>query len=193
MSLGTLALASPDMNRSTEPTDDERWRGAYEAERPALLGFLKRRLRDDALAEDLVQETFVRALRSGRAGEAPERLRAYLYAIAQNLVRDHWRLGPRGRHLPLPETWDGEGPIEIEDARVESPEAGARRRALSRRLGAALAELPERYRTAFRMAAIDQYSYREIGAATGWSLDQVRVNVHRARRRLIAALGDALA
>ncbi len=190
---GVLAIARPTMSRPPDSPPDDRWRSAYEEQRPALLGFLRRQLRDEAFAEDLLQETFVRAMRSGRTNEAPERLRSYLFTIAQNLVRDHWRLDPRRRHLPLPEIGDAEGVLEIEDARVESPEAGARRRALSRRLAAALEGLPERYRTAFRMAAIEQYSYREIGAATGWSLDQVRVNVHRARRRLIEELGEALA
>ncbi len=190
---GAATLALPFMSRPTEPTEEDRWQAAYQAERPALVAFLRRQLRDEALAEDLAQETFVRALGAGRSGEPPERLRSYLFTIAQNLARDHWRRGARGRLAPLPEGAEGEAPIELEDARAESPEAGARRRALSRSLARALEELPERYRTAFRLAAIEQHSYREIGEAMGWSLDQVRVNVHRARRRLIERLGDALA
>jgi len=179
------------MSRPPESSPDEAWRSAYAAERPALLGFLRRQVRDRALAEDLVQETFVRALRSGRGGEPPERLRGYLFTIAQNLVRDHWRRDARAPLMPL--AGAGEEAFDPADDGAESPEAGARRRALARRVGAALEALPERYRTAFRMAAIEQRSYREIGEATGWSLDQVRVNVHRARRRLIEELGDALA
>jgi len=193
MHAGTLASRHPTMSRPPEPKPDDAWQSAYAAERPALLGFLRRQVRDHALAEDLVQETFVRALRAGRGEEPPERLRGYLFTIAQNLVRDHWRRGSRDAPLPLAAPGDGEGAVEIADDVAESPEAGARRRALARRVGAALEALPERYRTAFRMAAIEQRSYREIGEATGWSLDQVRVNVHRARRRLIEQLGDALA
>jgi len=192
MRSGTLALRAPIMSRPTEPNADDAWRLAYEAERPALLSFLRRQVRDPAHAEDLLQETFVRALRSGRQGEPPERLRGYLFTIAHNLVRDAWRRGPRERPAPLGAT-GADGAVEIEDTSVESPEAGARRRALARRLTVALEGLPERYRTAFRMAALEQRSYREIGEATGWSLDQVRVNVHRARRRLIDELGEALA
>jgi RNA polymerase sigma-70 factor (ECF subfamily) len=176
-----------------ENPSDERWQAVYRAERAALLGFLRRQVRDESLAEDLVQETFVRAIRAGRAGEEPARLRSYLFTIAQNLAVDHWRRRPRA--LPLvEETGDPDaGAPELEDRDAESPEAATRRRALLRRVGAALGRLPDRYRTAFQLAAIEQRSYREIGEATGWSLDQVRVNVHRARRRLIEELGDALA
>jgi len=173
--------------------DDESaavWRSAWVAEHAALLGFLRRRLRDDEAAEDLLQETFVRAMRSGRVEKAEE-LRPYLFTIAQNLVADHWRrrfrLVPRQSEPPGADGLDG-----VADERSESPEAAAGRKGLERRVRAALALLPERYRQAFRLAAIEQRSYREIGELTGWSLDQVRINVHRARRRLIDELGDGL-
>lgn len=185
------AATAPTSTMSSAPTPPEAsWQAAYRSERPALLGFLRRQVRDEALAEDLLQETFVRAIRAGRAPEDPDRLRAYLFTVARHLAVDHWR---RPQALPLPAAGESEKELEIEDLATESPEAGTRRRALARRLGAAVAALPERYRTAFRLAAVEQRSYREIGAATGWTLDQVRVNVHRARRRLIEELGDALA
>jgi RNA polymerase sigma-70 factor (ECF subfamily) len=171
------------------PDPTERWHTVYRAERQALLGYLRRQVRDDAVAEDLLQETFVRAIRSGRAGEEPGRLRAYLFTIAGNLATDHWRRRPRTA-LPLePQGADGEVEHEIEDPTAESPETATRRRALARRAAEALRRLPERYALAFRLAAIEQRSYREIGESTGWSLDQVRVNVHRARRKMIEELG----
>jgi RNA polymerase sigma-70 factor (ECF subfamily) len=166
------------------------WRSAWEAEHGALLGFLRRRLRDDDAAEELLQETFVRAMRSGRV-ERAEEARPYLFTIAQNLVADHWRR--RFRVLPRQADADaGDGLEEVADARGESPEAAASRRGLERRVRAAYELLPERYQQAFRLAAIEQRSYREIAELTGWSLDQVRVNVHRARRRLIDELGTEL-
>jgi RNA polymerase sigma-70 factor (ECF subfamily) len=173
--------------------DDESaavWRSAWHAERGALLGFLRRRLRDDEAAEDLLQETFVRAMKSGRVDRADE-LRPYLFTIAQNLVADHWRR--RFRLVPREGEAGGEAGLDgVADVRSESPEAAAGRRGLERRVRAAFALLPERYQQAFRLAAIEQRSYREIGELTGWSLDQVRINVHRARRRLIDELGDEL-
>jgi RNA polymerase sigma factor (sigma-70 family) len=173
--------------------DDEAsaaWRSAWESERGPLLAFLRRRLRDAEAAEDLLQETFVRAIRAGRV-ERREELRPYLFTIAHNLVADHWRA--RIRLVPrLAEEPPAGGLETIADVRGESPEAEAGRRGIERRVGEALAALPERYRQAFRLAAIEQRSYREIAELTGWSLDQVKINVHRARRRLIDELGHEL-
>ncbi|MBZ0089103.1 MAG: sigma-70 family RNA polymerase sigma factor, partial [Thermoanaerobaculia bacterium] len=74
-----------------EPTSETIWQDAYRRERGALLAFLRRLVRDGGLAEDLLQETFVRAIRAGRAGADPERLRSYLFTIARNLAADHFR------------------------------------------------------------------------------------------------------
>ncbi len=176
-----------------EPTSETIWQDAYRRERGALLAFLRRLVRDGGTAEDLLQETFVRAIRAGRASADPERLRSYLFTIARNLAADHFRR-PRLLSLERPAA-EGEEPtgFDPEDHAAESPEAGARRGELIRRVGTAFAALPDRYRIAFRLAAVEQRSYREIGETTGWTLDQVRVNVHRARRRLIEELGDQLA
>jgi len=186
--MGALGLEAvlTDSRRDAETV----WREAWEAERGALYGFLRRQLRDPDAAEDLLQETFVRAIRSGRI-EEEGRLRSYLFTIAQNLVSDHWRSRRR-----RPVAVEGpDGPLDLddlEDVRSESPESTASRRNLERRLGEALATLPDRYRAAFRLAAIEQRSYREVGETMGWSLDQVRINVHRARKKLIAELGEEL-
>jgi RNA polymerase sigma-70 factor (ECF subfamily) len=172
---------------------DEIWRTAWEAERGALLAFLRHQVRDSETAEDLLQETFVRAIRSGRIDDTST-LRSYLFTIAQNLAADHWRR--RFRLLPktaeAPGGRDGEGLEAVPDRTSESPEATASRRGIERRVRQALAALPDHYRSAFRLAAIEQRSYREIGVAMGWTLDQVRINVHRARKRLIAELGDGI-
>jgi len=165
------------------------WRTAWESEHSALLAFLRRRLRDEDTAEDLLQETFVRAIRSGQV-ERAEELRPYLFTIAQNLLADHWRR--HFRVVPRRAEVDADGLERVADERSESPEEEAARRGIVRRVSEATAALPDRYRRAFRLAAIEQRSYREIAELTGWSLDQVRVNVHRARRRLIDELGSEL-
>ena len=172
---------------------EEVWRTAWTAERRALLAFFRRQVRDPEVAEDLLQETFVRAIRAGRI-DAGTSLRSYLFTIGQNLVADHWRR--RFRVVAR----SGEGPSEeaggldaVADERSESPEQVASRHGLERRVREAMRALPDHYRSAFRMAAIEQRSYREIGECLGWTLDQVRINVHRARKRLIAELGELVA
>jgi len=149
-------------------------------------------VRDVELAEDLLQETFVRAIRAGRV-EEPGEVRPYLFTIAQNLAADHWRRRFRLIDSGVePAAAPAEGLETVPDRRSESPEAVAGRRRIEQRVREALANLPERYRQAFELAAIEQLSYREVGEQLGWTLDQVRINVHRARKRLIDELGDEL-
>lgn len=169
---------------------EEVWRAAWTAERTALLAFLRRQVRDSEAAEDLLQETFVRAIRAGRVDSGTS-LRAYLFTIAGNLAADHWRRRFRvvSRTVELPDG-DEQGLASLPDTRSESPEQATGRRALEQRVSKALETLPENYRSAFRLAAIEQCSYREVGERMGWTLDQVRINVHRARKRLIAELGE---
>lgn len=65
---------------------------AYKAWNAELVGFLNRQLkRSPDAAQDLAQETFARWLAASRGAEPPEKPRAYLYEIARNLLRDHWR------------------------------------------------------------------------------------------------------
>jgi RNA polymerase sigma-70 factor, ECF subfamily len=186
------AIAEGQLPASSE-RPDEVWKAAWENERGQLLGFLRRQIRDHETAEDLLQETFVRAIRAGRIGEGAN-LRSYLYTIAQNLIADHWRRRFRiaARTGGPPRTDDSDALEALPDRDAESPEAKAGRRGIERRVREALALLPDAYRSAFRLAAIEQRSYREVGLAMGWSLDQVRINVHRARKRLIAELGEQL-
>jgi RNA polymerase sigma-70 factor (ECF subfamily) len=189
-------MAAIAMEARLSPGDERAeavWREAWTAERRALLAFFRRQVRDPEVAEDLLQETFVRAIRAGKI-DAETSLRSYLFTIGQNLVADHWRR--RFRVVSR----SGEGPSEEEggleavaDERSESPEQAASRRGLERRVREAMRALPDHYRSAFRMAAIEQRSYREIGESLGWTLDQVRINVHRARKRLIAELGGLAA
>jgi len=176
----------PDERRA-----EEVWREAWTAERRALLAFLRRQVRDPEGAEDLLQGTFVRAIRAGRI-DSGSSLRSYLFTIAQNLVADHWRRRFRvvSRTGEAPSAGEEDGLESVADPRSESPEETAGRRGLQQRVREAMKSLPDNYRSAFRLAAIEQRSYREIGELLGWSLDQVRINVHRARKRLIAELGD---
>ena len=194
---GTAARTETATERGLGP-DEERaeevWKAAWTEERRALLAFLRRQVRDADVAEDLLQETFVRAIRAGRV-DAGTSLRSYLFTIAQNLAADHWRRRFRivaSGETAVPEgRGDEESGLEgVADSRSESPEATAARRGLQARVREAMRALPEHYRSAFRMAAIEQRSYREIGESLGWTLDQVRINVHRARKRLIAELGE---
>lgn len=148
----------------------------------AVFGLVLRRVGDRARAEDLAQETFLRAWR-GRRGRRPEgNPKAWLLAIAANVVRDDAR---RRRRRPV-ESGDppperargGEDPAE----RVEVAEG-------VERLRAALAQLPANHREMFLLRERDGLSYAEIATVMRCPIGTVMSGLARARERLLEALG----
>ncbi len=160
------------------------WRSAYEEHGPAILAFLRARLavRDDA--EELLQETFLRAMRAEVGIRDLSRVRGYLFTTAHNLVKSHRR---RARVSPLvPDTAQGEA------VGYEATDTHASLRELIDRIGRLLETMPDAHRQAFELGVLERMPYRDIADRTGWSLAQVKINVYRARRRVIAELGDRL-
>jgi RNA polymerase sigma-70 factor (ECF subfamily) len=168
--------------------DETFWQAAYEEHANAVLAFLLRRVGRRELAEDLLQETFVRAIRvdSFHGGN----LRGYLLSIARNLMINRHRR-PK---LVVPAQVSDEGELPFADVAAEgaSPEEDTAWIRFGERLEQAMAGLKPDHRQAFELAVMEQYSYDEIVQATGWTLPRVKSNVYRARRALIAQLGEFL-
>ena len=142
-----------------------------------LVRYLTRRLGDRDWAEEVAQETFLRALRQRELSNE----RAWLFTVATNLVRDAARQeSRRRRHLEL---------LRAEEAgrMVESPATAMERaeeRAQARR---ALEQLAERDREALLMRE-EGLNYEEIAAALRLSVGSVGTTLARARRRLVEAV-----
>jgi RNA polymerase sigma-70 factor (ECF subfamily) len=143
----------------------------------ALVRYLVRRVGDRDLAEEVAQETFVRALRQ----EVIASERSWLFAVATNLVRDDARreLRRRDRLEVLRAEQESEGPAEPPPTSMERDDERARARA-------ALATLAERDRDALLMKE-EGLSYEEIAAALELSVGSVGTTLSRARRRLMEA------
>jgi len=157
-------------------SDVDRLFHAYHA---PLVRYLTRRLGDRDWAEEVAQETFVRALRHA---PAVERERSWLFAVATNLVRDEARRDARRRrHLELLRAESAEARVESPATTFERAQERAREAALARRAVDALAE---RDRLALLMRE-EGLSYPEIAEALGLSVGSVGTTLARARRRLV--------
>lgn len=140
-----------------------------------LVRLLTRRTGDPALAEDLAQEVFVRALES-----PPTNPRPWLFAVALNLARDGGRAEVRrDRHLQL---LAGE---RAGDA-VPPPDEALEREERAAAVRAALGTLTETDRSALLLKA-EGLSYDEIAAAIGLAKGAIGTTLARARRRLVEA------
>jgi RNA polymerase sigma-70 factor (ECF subfamily) len=169
------------------------WQSAYRDHGPAVLGYLSSRMRRED-AEDLLQETFVRAIRSSGSLRDEQKLRPYLLTIAHNLLVNRYR-----RREPLlfselsvaTEEGDNAGLAEPV-APGACPEQEADLARLEERLGDVVAAMSPHLRTAFEQGVLRQEPYKEIARRNGWSLAQVKINVYRARRQAITKLRDLM-
>ena len=146
---------------------------AFDAHAAQLKGFALAAVRDDDVADDLVQETFLRFVRHARA-EVPDNIPGWLHRVCANLIVS------RGRR----QTLAGRKQAALADStRSLSAEEHVVRMDDSARLRAGLAELPVDARTALLMAAAG-FSPAEIGGAIGRTPNATSTYVCRARGRL---------
>jgi RNA polymerase sigma-70 factor (ECF subfamily) len=155
----------------------ERLAALFRTYHAPLVRFLTRRLGDRDQAEELAQETFVRALRQ----ETIASERSWLFAVASNLLRDEARRAARerARHERIRVEAESDPPAEPVPTSIERAEE----RALARQ---ALEMLAERDRDALLMRE-EGLGYEEIAEALGLSVGSVGTTLSRARRRLMEA------
>lgn len=166
--------------------------GRYE--RP-LWAFMKRFVRDPALAEDLLQEVFLRVIRAAGDWKQDARVSTWLYTIARNLCTDHARRAVHRRTLSLdaPARASADGSGSVLSDRVASKTAGAEREALDRELRAhidrAVDALPVDQREVFLMREVMDLSFADIAQAVGASEPTVKSRMRYALEKLRHALG----
>ena len=149
-----------------------------------LVRYLTRRLGDRDWAEEVAQETFVRALRQS---EAIVNERAWVFAVAHNLVRDGARRDARNRrHLELLAAEQREA---VESDEEEQTEERAERLRFARE---ALAMLTERDRQALLLKE-EGLDYQEIADVLQIEKSSVGTTLSRARRRLAESYEDLAA
>ena len=150
------------------------------AYRTRIVTFVARMLHDDARAEDVAQDVFVRAYRALQAYPAERRaalrLRSWLYAIAHNLTRNAFRDAPPPSD-PL-DYDDGTPRATLLDLRP-SPESLVIRAEEWTSVGAAIARLSPALRAAFVLRYVDDLSYDEIAHTLDQPIGTVKASAHR--------------
>ena len=173
----------------------ERWVAEYG---DVLFGFAAARVHDRAVAQDLVQETFLAAIRAsaGFAGRSTER--AWLFGILRNKLADHYRR--QSREIP---TGDPEGALPEEQGAFgesglgkdgwvgrmaprawETPEEILVNKEFQEVLKRCLSQLPDRVAQAFSLREIETVLPEEVCKDLGVSPNNLWVMLHRARRGL---------
>jgi RNA polymerase sigma-70 factor, ECF subfamily len=162
---------------------------------PGLYSAALRMTRNAADAEDLVQETYLKAYRSFGSFQEGTNLRAWLYRILTNTYINSYRAAAR-----RPEVTDVE---DVEDLYLYKRMSGSGGIAAGRsaedealdlftdeNVKAALEELPEAFRMAVLLADVEGFSYKEISDITEVPIGTVMSRIHRGRRALQKALHE---
>ena len=169
---GTVQASEPAMNSEQ---NSERFAAFYEHSARPLWAYLARVSGDPSLADDLMQESYVRFLCGDSPSDGEVESRRYLFRIATNLLRDHWRRPGATSIDDLPEHLfaSTDSSEQMNSAALLQP---------------ALARMRPRDRQLLWLAHAENYSHREIAQMTGLATTSIRLLLFRARRKITRIL-----
>lgn len=174
----SFASAEPDENAERKPAGvpsmgEAEFRAFYEQTASQLRGYLRRVTGDAALADDLLQEAYLRMLRAPLAPTEEAHRKHYLFRVATNLLRDHFRAS---KHAFVRLT--------------EKPQPAHANRdfALEHDLEKLLLELKPRERELLWLAYVEGYRHDEIAELINCRAASIRPMLFRARGRLAELL-----
>jgi RNA polymerase sigma-70 factor (ECF subfamily) len=158
-----------------EMIDEQTFQVFYRRTAAALRSYVARALGNETHADDIVQEAYLRLVRSPPPTDDLQQLRAFLFRIASRLIIDHSRRGRRERGL--------------RDEPIAGVEASNPDPALRLDMGRVFQRLSQQQRQLMWLAYVEGAGHREIAAALGLREGSVRVLLHRTRRKLARLLG----
>ena len=153
--------------------DREAFRRAYENAAPALRSYVRRTTGSADLADDIVQEAFLRVLRRNLPPLNDRELKSYLFKTASSLLNDHWR------RISREQRWRSLIAFRGPAAREPDSVTGIER---------LFQTLKPRERALLWLAYVEGYSHDEIAAVLGLAEKSVRVLLFGARRKMAKLL-----
>jgi RNA polymerase sigma factor (sigma-70 family) len=145
---------------------------AVRLERKRLLDFIRRRVRNQSDAEDILQDVFYQLATSYSVTEPIEKLTAWLFTVARNKIID-WYRKRRPESLPA-DAGDFDSPLNLEEILYDprqNPDRVYARSLVWSELSEALDELPDEQREVFVMHELEGRSFKEIAEITGEPLN----------------------
>jgi RNA polymerase sigma-70 factor (ECF subfamily) len=186
---GALMNSSADLIAHARQGDHEAFRLIFERYSRPVISFIYDMVSDRALAEELTQETFVRAYRNLGTMREETKLSTWLFGIAKNVARESIRARMRDNSY-----------VDLEDKSVLdlsgielAPIDQFLNKELTGVIEHALAALDENKRLVFTLKVFQQRTYEEIAEITGFSIPKLKTDLHRARSEMRRRIGPYLA
>jgi len=162
---------------------DRRISEAVTVERTRLRNFIRKRVADDADAEDILQDVFYEFVQAYRLMKPIERVGAWLFRVARNRIIDLYRKRKSDPPRKEPTVREDGELLKLEDllpSPDSGPEAAFTRNVLLAELDDALEELPEEQREVFIAHELEGRSFKELAAETGLSVNTLLSRKHYA-------------
>jgi len=181
----------PDEVRARLPERDPvALQAFFDAYFDRVYGYIRRLVRDEHLAEDLTQDVFLHVHRAFDTYDATRALKPWVFTIATNKLRDHWR-SRRHREAQTDESVErdglGEEIVTLQPRAVDVLTEAE----LAVELQEAIEELPEGMRVTVQLRVYEELSFEEIGAILERTEVAVRKRYSRALEALRGAMGPA--
>ena len=151
--------------------------------RGRLYNFVFRFVSDRETAEDIVQETFLRAFRKRKEYRAIANFSTWLFTIAGNLAKSELRRRKRWRLFSLHRDDDSDSGMELPDETYR-PDKVAESSLADDQIHDAIAALPENYRQVILLRDVEGMAYQEIAEIVDCPVGTVKSRVNRARLKL---------
>ena len=152
--------------------------------------FILALVKDEWVADDLIQETFLKIQNNLENLKDPSKISSWIFRIAYNLCQDHFRQKKRSRKE---ERIDQEEMEEFKEALIQAG-PDIQKELEQRQMGECVQNqinlLPESLRTVLVLSDIMEFSHREIADISGTTAQNVKVRLHRARKRLKSILEE---
>jgi RNA polymerase sigma-70 factor, ECF subfamily len=155
--------------------DQDSFRLFYQKTMPTLRAYVLQRCGRIESADDILQEAFLRFLRSAPASLTEAQMRSYLYRTAENLIVDRWHDVQRQQGITDMHS--------SESARATAPE-------LTNVMERAFAHLDSKQQTLVWLAYVEGFDHKEIAAAANVGIKSVRVLLFRAKQKLLGILKE---
>ncbi len=161
------------------------WENIYREHAPGVNQYLLTLSGNSHEAEDLLQETFIKAMRAESSLKDPDKIHSWLMSISRNLYFDGLKKQVRRKTTSVGNFAEEAGQIPLSQ---DCPEAQVLSKDFNGKLEQVMGELSETHRTAFTLGVIQKMPYRDIEEITGWSQAMVKINIFRARKKIAAEL-----
>jgi RNA polymerase sigma-70 factor, ECF subfamily len=182
---GSVMNSSADLVSRACRGDHDAFRMIFERYSRPVMSFIYDQIGDRDVAEELAQETFVRAYRNLKSLKEETKLSTWLFGIAKNVARESIRSKVRDRHnVDL----DDDQVLDLSD-QSPVPVNQLLDKEFNQVVQRSLAKLDDDKRMVFTLKVLHQRSYEEIAEITGFSIPKLKTDLHRARAEMRQRVG----